>query len=111
MINVRDKEGDIADTLYIKRIRTNRSTPLVLTLRDSFPYAVPNVPDKTYRSEFDVDWTYQELLSADHAPNIPGSSPPQKEPDSLIIKFVLRDKAHHYSDTLVLPQIIVMRNS
>jgi hypothetical protein len=110
LIKVRDKEGDISDTLFVRKVRLNKR-PVNSTLRDSFPMPVPEVPAKTYKSEFQLDLRYQEeLVSAQPPLNIPGTNPPQKEPDSLIFKFALKDKANHVSDTLVLPMIIVMRN-
>ena len=106
-INVRDKEGDISDTFYVRKIRLNKR--VVATLRDSFYYQVPDVPSKTYKSEFQLDLDYQTILSAISPPTIPGSNPPQKEPDTLTLKFALKDKAKHISDTLVVPGIIVIR--
>src|SRR5215471_13659895 len=52
-INVKDKEGDISDTFYVRKIRLNKR--VVATLRDSFFYQVPDVPAKTYKSEFQLD--------------------------------------------------------
>jgi hypothetical protein len=106
-ITVKDKEGDISDTFYVKKIRLNKR--VVATLRDSFYYQVPEVPSKTYKSEFQIDLDYQTILSAISPPVIPGSNPPQKEPDTLMLKFALKDKGNHISDTLVVPQVIVIR--
>ena len=102
-----DKEGDISDTFYVKKIRLNRRA--VATVRDSFFYKVPEVPARTYRGEFQIDMDYQTILSAISPPVIPGSNPPQKEADTLMLKLATKDKANHISDTLVIPQIIVVR--
>jgi hypothetical protein len=107
LLKFRDKEGDISDTFYVKKIRLNRR--VVATIRDSFFYKVPEVPNRTYRGEFQIDMDYQTILSAITPPVIPGSNPPQREPDTLMLKFVTKDKANHLSDTLVIPQIIVIR--
>jgi len=106
-IKVRDKEGDVSDTFYVRKIRLNKR--VVATLRDSFYYKVPEVPSKTYNSEFQIDLDYQTIISAINPPNQIGSNPPQKEPDTLMLKFALKDKGNHISDTLVIPQIIVIR--
>jgi hypothetical protein len=106
-IRVKDKEGDISDTFYVRKIRLNKR--VVATLRDSFYYQVPEVPSKTFKSEFQIDMDYQTILSAISPPIIPGSNPPQREPDTLMLKFALKDKANHISDTLVIPDIIVIR--
>lgn len=82
---------------------------MVATLRDSFYYEVPEVPSKTFKSEFQIDMDYQTILSAISPPIIPGSNPAQREPDTLMLKFALKDKAKHISDTLVIPDIIVIR--
>jgi hypothetical protein len=107
VLKFKDKEGDISDTFYVKKIRLNRR--VVTTIRDSFFYKVPEVPSKTYRGEFQLDLDYQTILSAISPPIIPGSNPPQREPDTLMLKFATKDKANHVSDTLVIPQIIVIR--
>jgi len=107
LLKFRDKEGDISDTFYVRKIRLNRR--VVATVRDSFFYKVPEVPAKTYRGEFQIDMDYQTILSAISPPVIPGSNPPQREPDTLMLKFATKDKANHISDTLVVPQIIVIR--
>src|SRR5258708_1853812 len=86
-----DKEGDISDTFYVRKIRLNRR--VVATVRDSFFYKVPEVPAKTYRGEFQIDMDYQTILSAISPPVIPGSVPPQREPDTLMLKFATKDKA------------------
>ena len=107
VLKFRDKEGDISDTFYVKKIRLNRRA--VATVRDSFYYKVPEVPAKTFRGEFQIDMDYQTILSAISPPVIPGSNPPQREPDTLMLKFATKDKGNHISDTLVVPQVIVIR--
>jgi hypothetical protein len=107
VLKFKDKEGDISDTFYVKKIRLNRR--VVTTVRDSFYYKVPDVPAKTYRGEFQIDMDYQTILSAISPPVIPGSNPPQREPDTLMLKFATKDKGNHVSDTLIIPQIIVIR--
>src|SRR5690242_13322192 len=77
VLKFKDKEGDISDTFFVKKIRLNRR--VVTTIRDSFFYKVPEVPSKTYTGEFQIDMDYQTILSAITPPVIPGSNPPQRE--------------------------------
>ncbi|RYY66086.1 hypothetical protein [Flaviaesturariibacter aridisoli] len=102
-----DKEGDVDDTLFIRRVRINqRSTP---TVRDSLKIKVPDFPDRN-KGEIVLDLTYQNYLISSAAPlNVPNTNPPVKESDSLIYKFVLKDKAGNKSDTLVVNGIVVQR--
>ena len=106
VIEYTDKEGDLSDTFYVRKIRTNKT--VTTTVRDSFYYKVPEFPD-TRQGEFHLELDYQTILSAITPPNIPGSNPPQKQPDTLIVKFAAKDKGNHLSDTLTIPQIIVIR--
>ncbi|GAB4092196.1 hypothetical protein [Flaviaesturariibacter terrae] len=102
-----DKEGDVDDTLFIRRIRTNvRTTP---TVRDSLKIKVPEFPNKD-KGELTLDLTYQNyLISAASPLNVPNTNPAVKESDSLIYKIVLKDKAGNKSDTLVIDGIVVER--
>lgn len=107
VIEFTDKEGDVNDTLYIKKERLNRRK--VATLRDSMDFKVPDFPTRTL-AELMVNLEYENhLKSAVNAPRIPGSNPAVFEPDTLNIKFVLKDKAGNKSDTLTVPNIIVIR--
>ncbi|MBI2729331.1 MAG: hypothetical protein HYX40_01010 [Sphingobacteriales bacterium] len=101
-----DKEGDLQDTIFVKKIRLNKNA--VPTIRDSFPLQMPDFPANT-RGEITLDLNYQAILSAINPPTIPGSNPPQKEPDTLILKFSIRDLAKHLSDTATSSQLRVIR--
>jgi len=101
-----DKEGDVQDSLTIIKVRQNQT--VVSTIRDTIRYKMPTFPN-TDKVEVQGTLTYQEILSAITPPNIPGSSPPQKQPDTLLLKFAVRDVAGHASDTIVGDQIIVIR--
>lgn len=102
-----DKEGDVQDSIWVKKKRINRRT--TATLRDSLLYKIPGYPDKT-KGEFEITLDYQSILSAINPPNIPGSNPPRKEPDTLNVKFAVRDKAGHTSDSVSIGQIVVLRS-
>ena len=102
-----DKEGDVHDSIWVKKQRLNQK--VVATLRDSLVYKIPDYPDKT-KGEFDITLDFQSILSAINPPNIPGSNPPRKEPDTLNLKFAVRDKAGNISDSLSIGTIVVMRS-
>ena len=102
-----DKEGDVSDTLYITKQRLNART--TTTIRDTLEYAIPEFP-KTTQGEFELNLSYQnELISAETPPRIPGSEPPQYEPDTLNIKFLVKDRANNKSDSVIVSNIVVLR--
>jgi len=102
-LNYTDKEGDIGDSIYVKKIRVNQKK--LATVRDSFYLGFPgDVPDKTkgtIRLTLDYN-TY--VISA----NNPGS-PPNAAPDSLIFRIAIMDKGKHWSDTTESGVVVVER--
>lgn len=102
-----DKEGDVQDSLIIIKRRLNGR--VVTTLRDTIRYKFPVFPN-TPRTEIVATLDYQnDIISAQSPPNIPGTNPPQKELDTLILKLAVRDRAGHTSDTITTNRIIVFR--
>lgn len=101
-----DQEGDLSDSIFVKKIRLNKR--VVPTIRDSFRLKMPDFPASS-RGEITLNLEYQAILSAITPPTIPGSNPPMKEPDTLIVKFAIRDKAKNISDTVSTVQIAVIR--
>ncbi len=95
-----DKEGDISDTFFLRKIRTNRITRP--TIRDSFRIQFPNVPNTT-NGLIDLNLSYQNYLISAINPG----NPPQN--DTLIFKFVIRDKAKNKSDTITSDPIVILR--
>lgn len=106
-IEFTDKEGDVKDTLFVKKVRLNKR--VVATVRDSFSYVIPTYPD-TKKGDFIVNMNYSTIQSAIAPPIIPGSNPPQKESDTLLVKFVARDAQGNKSDTVTSGRVIVIRN-
>ena len=101
-----DKEGDVSDTVFVKKIRINKI--VVPTIRDSFELEVPEFPNRS-RGVIELNLKYQNhLLSAINPPSS-GGSPPNLHDDTLIFKFVLRDKAKHLSDTVTTGPIVIVR--
>jgi hypothetical protein len=105
-LDVTDKEGDVQDSVIIIKRRLNRR--VVATLRDTLRYKFPVFPANT-RTQVVATLDYQTILSAQNPPNIPGTNPPQKELDTLILKLAVRDNAGHTSDTITSKQIYVFR--
>jgi hypothetical protein len=102
---VTDKEGDITDSIWVKKIRLNkRVTP---TIRDSFFLTLPEV-SKIQKAFVNVDLTYNNYLVSARTPPTSGN-PPKAESDSLQFKFVLRDKAKNASDTFTSETIVIIR--
>jgi hypothetical protein len=95
-----DKEGDISDTLYFKKIRTNKR--VTGTVRDSLMFAIPEVTNiKT--SFLNLDLQYQNHLISSTNPG----NPPQ--PDTLTLQFYVKDKAKNKSEIISIPDVIVIR--
>lgn len=100
-----DKEGDISNLLYVRKIRMNQR--VVPTIRDSFALAVPQFPKKIY-GELNVNMEYQNyLISAINPPQT--GTPPKPENDTLVFKFVLKDLADNKSDTITTEKIVIVR--
>jgi hypothetical protein len=101
-----DKEGDISNSIFIKKIRMNeRAVP---TIRDTFSLPVPDFP-KFSKGVVETILKHQDhLVSATNPPRV--GTPPRYENDTLTLKFVLKDKAGNISDTVTIENIIVDRN-
>lgn len=100
-----DKEGDISNLLYVRKIRMNQR--IVPTLRDSFALDVPQFPKKVY-GEIDLNMDYNNyLVSASNPPQT--GTPPKAENDTLVFKFVLKDEADNKSDTVTTNKIVIVR--
>ncbi len=101
-----DKEGDVQDSVIIIKKRLNKR--VVATIRDTIRFPFPVFPKNT-RTEIQVTLEYQNILSAQNPPFIPGSMPLQRELDTLILRMAVRDKAGNTSDTIESPVIRVFR--
>lgn len=101
-----DKEGDISNSLFVQKIRTNLRT--TATIRDTFSLSIP-VITKSSRGDIEVVMDYNNyLVSAINPPT--NGNPPVNEDDTLIIRFALRDVAGNVSDTVSAGTVIVGRN-
>ncbi len=99
-LEVFDKEGDISDTFYLRKVRINKQTRT--TIRDSFKIRFPEVPD-TKNGIIELNLGYQNYLISAINPG----NPPQN--DTVIFKFVIRDKAKNVSDTVSTNPIVILR--
>jgi hypothetical protein len=104
-----DKEGDVDDSVLVRRYRTNRRPvgPQGTKL-DSFRLKIPDFPDRQ-KGELNIIFSYQDLIMTVDDLSVPGTNPVQIESDSIVYKFVARDKAGNKSDTLVLNNVVVHR--
>ncbi|MBA2498906.1 MAG: hypothetical protein H0V30_04200 [Chitinophagaceae bacterium] len=104
-LEFRDKEGDMNDSLFIKKVRLNQR--VVETNLDSFWTKIPEFPKHT-EGQFLVDLNYQTIISATFPPSVPGN-PNERESDTLVVKFLAKDAEGNKSDTVTSDQIIVIR--
>jgi hypothetical protein len=105
-IEFTDKEGDVQDSFFVKKVRLNKR--VVPTNLDSFWALIPDFP-KSQKGDIVVTLGYQSIISAVSPPTIPGSNPPKKENDTLVVKFLAIDNADNKSDTITSDPIIVVR--
>jgi len=100
-----DQEGDL-DSLFITRERTNSRSPSYL----DFPFdGIPGFGNQN-RGELFISMPIQNQLLFNLLPiKIPGTNPEQYEPDTLQLRFYVKDKAGHVSDTTSPKQLIVIR--
>jgi hypothetical protein len=101
-----DKQGDVSDSLYIFRERLNVHGPVTTPKSD---YKLPNFPETT-KGEIEVNFRYAfDLTATINEIRIPGSNPSRNEPDTMRLKFVVKDKGGNFSDTAVLDNLFVQR--
>jgi hypothetical protein len=107
-LNFTDKQGDI-DTLFVHRFRVNERVVPTVELTDNVIHQIPEFPEKN-KGEIKVTMDYVTTLVAAANPPDQPDAPNGKEPDSLIFKFILMDKAKNLSDTLTTDLIVVERS-
>lgn len=101
-----DKEGDVDDSVTVIRLRLNERD------FDAQPFArqfkIPAFPDKT-KGEISINMAWATFLTLQNPPlRIPGQN--VNEPDTLSLSFSVKDAAGNRSDTVTLPNnIIVIR--
>ncbi len=98
IIEYTDKEGDLSqDTLLSIRNRLNRRPiPTNNASPDTLHNKIPTFPEKV-KGEFDVSFDYSYLHQSD------------VENDTILFKFVAKDRAGHISDTVVTSKIVILK--
>jgi hypothetical protein len=100
-----DQEGDL-DSIFITRRRLNQRG----TFYSNFFYNHTPEFGNQNRGELELNLDIaQELIFNVSALRIPGSNPERYEPDTLQLRFYIKDKAGHVSDTTSPKQLIVIR--
>jgi hypothetical protein len=106
-LEFRDKEGDASDSIFIIKQRLNVAPVQGSILRPLIGRDIPDFP-KRQMGEIRLDLEYNDFLVSAETPNR-NPLTQEIEPDSLNFKFVVKDKAGHFSDTVVLERIIILR--
>jgi len=103
-LEVTDKEGDVTDTLFLKKMRLNQRTTATLA-NDSLYFQIPDAPNSS-DGIVHLELGYNDYLVSAIDPNGPGNT---KINDTIIFKFALRDKAKNVSDTVTTEPIVIER--
>ncbi len=92
-----DKEGDISNSMFVQKIRLNKI--VVPTVRDTFSLPIPNLGVNRTDGQIEIRLYPTDLQSAQTS----------FEPDTMNIRFALRDKAGNVSDTVSIGQVVLFR--
>lgn len=104
-LNFTDQEGDL-DSVFVIRQRVNKRSFPNSQLID---LGVPKFGNQN-QGELQVALDYgTQLTFGLNAIRIPGTNPSQYEPDTLHLRFYVKDKEDHTSDTIGPEQLIVQR--
>ena len=99
-LQVTDKEGDVTDTLFMRRVRLNKKpTAASNRLTDSFHLKVPDAANFS-DAVIQLDLKYNDYLVDAINPT---------ENDTITFRFALKDKAGNVSDTITTDPIVVIR--
>jgi hypothetical protein len=105
ILDFTDQEGDL-DSIFITRQRLNKKGPSYF----NYFYGQPPEFGEQNRGELQIDFEVaKDLIFGLPAIGVPGSNPPRNEPDTLQLRFYLKDKAGNTSDTAVGSTLIVIR--
>jgi hypothetical protein len=101
-LEVTDAEGDISDTFFMRR-EVRRFPSLSQT--DSFPIPIGFEITKDFIANLNICFLNNRINQG--CPSITARS--SQSQDTTTFKFWLRDKAKNYSDTLTVPEVIVIK--
>ena len=86
-----DAEGDLTDSIFVQEVVPDCAN----SNRDAL-YPLPAFPTtKNQKGDINVTFGYNDV------------SPQCQKNDTAVFRFVLRDKAHHASDTVSSPPVIL----
>jgi hypothetical protein len=108
LLDFTDQEGDL-DSVFMTRQRLNKNDPSPSYL--DFPLR-GNVPEfgNQNRGELQLNLEVQYDVVFNLNPiQIPNTNPRRYEPDTLLIRFYVKDKAGHTSDTAAAKTLYVIR--
>jgi hypothetical protein len=108
ILDFTDQEGDL-DSVYMTRVRLNKSDPSP-KYTDANLGVVPKFGNQN-RGEIQVKLNLRIDLLNVNALRIPGSNPSRYETDTLLMRFYVKDKAGHTSDTAVAKPLYIIRTS
>jgi hypothetical protein len=101
-LSVTDKEGDLTDSLFIYKISRNCNKDTV-----RFFNKMPTFPTNT-NLEIPVEVNFTYGLQGNY-PAITISSSCGNRNDSCSFKFIIKDKAGNKSDSVVSPEIVILK--
>jgi hypothetical protein len=101
-----DKQGDL-DSIFLWKVRLN-SAVKPITPANYFNYKLPDFPEKN-KGDIKVTLQYNTDLITAVSPNPQPGAPNDKEPDTILFKVILKDKAHNVSDTATTDKIVIER--
>ena len=90
-----DKEGDVSDSLFIVRHRLNVNNGPIYPGPSA--YKIPDFPN-TDKGQIQMEFRYSLDLTF-QIPRLRIIGTPNYEQDTMLLKFVVRDKAGNVSDT------------
>ncbi|MFL5743453.1 MAG: hypothetical protein ACJ751_02225 [Niastella sp.] len=100
-----DKQGDL-DSVFLYKERLNSVVKTVLN--PILPYGIPDFPKKT-KGELKVT-LFNTDLNACADPRSQPDAPNGKEPDTIILHIVVKDRAGNFSDTATTGQLVIERS-
>jgi hypothetical protein len=102
-----DKQGDL-DSVLLYKVRLNSVQRPLLVNANTLLYKLPTFPEK---SKGEIKLTLQQAteLRAAISPRTQIGAPNDKEPDTIVFKIVVKDKAGNVSDTATTDKLVIER--
>jgi hypothetical protein len=100
-----DKQGDL-DTVFLYKERLN--TVVKTVLNPKILFGIPDFPKKT-KGELKVT-LYNTDLAACSDPRSQPDAPNGKEPDTIVLHIVVKDRAGNLSDTTTTGKLVIERS-